>query len=79
LLGAAAAIDVAVESLTPPSPDVALAMSSCREALELMSTTRAYAQGGTIANSLDAAKRKVELALKTLAAAPAREETGRLD
>jgi hypothetical protein len=68
LLGAAAAIDVAVECLTPPNTDTPLAMSSCREALELTSKTRTYAQGGNIANSLDAAKRHVADALKILAA-----------
>jgi hypothetical protein len=63
---AAAAVDVAIEALMPPQPDVALAASSCHEALELARRTRAYAQGGNIANALDPARRKLEDALKRL-------------
>jgi hypothetical protein len=68
LLGAAAAVDLAVEALTPPDADTAMAVSSCREALELTNATRAYAQGGNIAKLLDPAKKKVADALKILGA-----------
>lgn len=66
LLAAAAAVDLAVELLTPPDTDAATAANSCREALDLASQTREYAQGGNIANLLEPAKRKVEQALKLL-------------
>ena len=66
LMGAAAAVDVAVESLLPAEADLELARSSCREALELARTTRSYAQGGNIANLLDPARDKVAAALKLL-------------
>jgi hypothetical protein len=66
LVSAAAAADLAVELLTPPDPDVAMAANSCREALELLGQTRTYAQGGNIAKSLDPAKKKIEAALKIL-------------
>jgi hypothetical protein len=68
LVGAAAAVDVAVELLTPPHTDAAMAAQSCRDALELTRTTRSYAQGGTIAKALDPAKRKLEDTLKVLEA-----------
>jgi hypothetical protein len=67
LIVAAAALDLAVELLTPPNPEVAMATNSCREALELLAETRTYAQGGNIANLLDPAKKKIEAALKLLA------------
>jgi hypothetical protein len=66
LLAAAAAVDLAVELLTPPDADAAMASGSCREALELTRRTRSYAQGGSIANVLDPAKQKLESALKLL-------------
>jgi len=66
LLAAAAAVDLAVELLTPPDFDPAMASGSCREALELTRGTRSYAQGGTIAKALDPAKQKLESALKLL-------------
>jgi hypothetical protein len=66
LLAAAAAVDLAVEMLTPPDTDAATAGQSCREALELVQTTRSYAQGGNIANVLDPAKQKLADALKML-------------
>ena len=66
LLAAAAAVDLAVELLTPPDADVALAANSCLEALHLAGQTRAYAQGGNIANLLEPAKQKVAHALKLL-------------
>jgi len=66
LISAAAAVDLAVELLTPPDPDAAMAANSCREALELVKQTRSYAQGGNIANLLDPARQKIEGALKTL-------------
>jgi hypothetical protein len=66
LLGAAAAIDLAVELLTPPTPDAAFAANSCREALELANSTRAYASGGNIAKLLDGGRDKVAAALKLL-------------
>jgi hypothetical protein len=68
LLGAAAAIDLAVEFLTPPAAEVALAAGSCREALALVSNTRSYAPGGNIANLLDPARKKLDDALRLLAA-----------
>jgi hypothetical protein len=43
-----------------------LAASSCREAIKLANSTRPYAQGGTIATLLDAAKEKLGAALKIL-------------
>jgi len=66
LLAAAAAVDLAVEMLTPPDTDAAMAAQSCREALQLAQTTRSYAQGGNIANVLDPAKQKLTDALKML-------------
>lgn len=66
LLAAAAAVDLAVEMLTPPDTDAATAAQSCREALTLTQTTRSYAQGGNIANVLDPAKQKLSDALKML-------------
>jgi hypothetical protein len=57
---------LAVEMLTPPDTDIAMAVRSCREALDLARGTRAYAPGGNIAKSLDPAKQKVEDALKVL-------------
>lgn len=66
LLAAAAAVDLAVELLTPPDIDAAMASASCREALELTRGTRSYAQGGTIAKALEPAKQKLESALKLL-------------
>jgi hypothetical protein len=66
LLAAAAAVDLAVELLTPPDIDTAMASGSCREALELTRSTRSYAQGGTIAKALDPAKQKLEDALELL-------------
>lgn len=69
LMAAAAAVDVAIESLLPPAGDVELARSSCREALELARKTRSYAQGGNIANLLDPARQKLAEALELLPAA----------
>jgi hypothetical protein len=66
LLGVAAAVDLAVESLIPPAPDRALASSSCREALSLLEKTRTYAQGGNIAKLLDPARAKIEAMLSAL-------------
>jgi hypothetical protein len=64
LMAAAAALDVAVESLMPGAPDLDLARASCQEALALAHRTRAYAQGGNIANVLDPARHKLAEALK---------------
>jgi len=66
LLAASAAVDLAIELLTPPDTDAAMASGSCREALELTRSTRSYAQGGTIAKALDPAKQKLEDALELL-------------
>ena len=66
LIVAAAAVDLAVELLTPPDPDAAMAANSCREALELLGKTSSYAQGGNIANLLDPARKKLEDPLKLL-------------
>lgn len=66
LLGAAAAVDLAVELLTPPTADVSFAASSCREALELAKTTRAYAAGGNIAKLIDAGRDKLAAVLELL-------------
>ncbi len=67
--GAAAAIDVAVEFLTPPHVDRALAAQSCHEALALARLTRAYAtreSGGSNASLLEHATKNMEGALKAL-------------
>ncbi|HZF27573.1 MAG TPA: hypothetical protein VE907_00505 [Gammaproteobacteria bacterium] len=45
LLAAAAAIELAIEYLTPPHTERALAAQSCREAVALMKITRAHGQG----------------------------------
>jgi hypothetical protein len=66
LLMAAAAVDLAIEHLTPPTPDAASAVSSCREARALLGKTRAYAPGGNIAVVLDAGRQKLDEALKLL-------------
>lgn len=69
LFGAAAAIDVAVEFLLPPNVDWKLAAQNCHEALKLVKMTRAYAQrdsGGSAAQVLDEAMKKIEGALKVL-------------
>ena len=66
LLMAAAAVDLAIEHLTPPAADPAAAAGSCREAHALLNTTRAYAPGGNIAVVLDAARRKLDEALDVL-------------
>jgi len=67
LLMAAAAVDLAIEFLSPPAPDLALAAGSCKEAQELVGKTRAYAPGGSIAIVVDPGKRKLEEALALLA------------
>jgi len=67
LFGAAAAVDLAVESLMPPNVDRELAAQSCEEALKLAKVTRAYEQresGGSIAQALAQAMKKIEDALK---------------
>ncbi len=67
--GAAAALDLAVESLMPPHPDSALAAQSCHEALELLKITRAYAQresGGPMSKVLDETTKRIEGAVKLL-------------
>jgi hypothetical protein len=66
LLMAAAAVDLAIEHLTPPSPDPTSAASSCREAHTLLANTRAYAPGGNIAMALDAGRQKLDEALDLL-------------
>jgi len=66
LLMAAAAVDLAIEHLTPPAADLVSAAASCREAGDLVGTTRAYAPGGTIALVLDAGRRNLDEALKLL-------------
>jgi hypothetical protein len=66
LLSAAAAVDVAVECLVPPQVELALATSSCRDAIAQARATRSYAQGGSIANLLDPARRKLDEALALL-------------
>jgi hypothetical protein len=66
LMAAAAAVDVAVESLMPGAPDLGLARASCQEAFELARNTRAYAQGGSIANALEPARQNLAKALKLL-------------
>lgn len=63
---AAAAIDLAIELLSPPAPELALAAGSCKEAAELLAQTRAYAPGGSIAIVVDPGKRKLEEALALL-------------
>jgi hypothetical protein len=68
LMAAAAAIDVAIESLMPGAADLDLARATCREALEHARNTRAYAQGGSIANVLEPARRKLTEALQALSA-----------
>ena len=68
-LGAAAALDLAVECLMPPHPDSALAAESCHEALELLKVTRAYAQresGGPMAKVLDETTKRIDGAVKLL-------------
>jgi hypothetical protein len=68
--GAGAAVDLAVESLLPPHLDTVLAAQSCREALELVTTTRAYAtraSGGSMATLLEDTNKRIEYALKLLA------------
>jgi hypothetical protein len=67
--GAAAAVDVAVECLIPPSVDRELAAQNCDEALKVAKMTRAYAQreaGGSNAQLLDNALKNMELALKLI-------------
>jgi hypothetical protein len=66
LVVAAASVDLAVEMLMPPDSDSALAASSCRDALGEVSATRDYAAGGTIANALEPARKKLEDALALL-------------
>lgn len=66
LMMAAAAVDLAIECLSPPSTDLALAAGSCREAFMLVGKTRAYAPGGSIALVVDPGKRKLEEALALL-------------
>jgi hypothetical protein len=68
LLMAAAAVDLAIEHLTPPTTDAASAASSCREAHALLANTRAYAPGGNIAVALDAGRQKLDEALLLLQA-----------
>ncbi len=68
LLMAAAAVDLAIEHLTPPAADPASAAVSCREAHALLAKTRAYASGGNIAMALDAGRQKLEEALVLLRA-----------
>jgi hypothetical protein len=46
-MAAAAALELAIESLTPPSTESALAAQSCREALALLKVSRAHGQGGS--------------------------------
>jgi hypothetical protein len=67
LMMAAAAVDLAIEFLSPPAPDLALAAGSCKEAQGLVDQTRAYAPGGSIAIVVDPGKRKLEEALALLA------------
>ena len=67
--GAAAALDVAVEYLFPESGDHVLAAQSCREALELVKGTRAYATraaGGDMAKLVEQATHRIEVVLKVL-------------
>jgi hypothetical protein len=66
LLMAAAAVDLAIEHLTPPTPDAASAADSCREAQHLLDNTRAYASGGNIAQTLDVGRHKLDEALRLL-------------
>jgi hypothetical protein len=66
LLMAAAAVDLGIEHLTPPAPDAASAVASCREALALLGKTRAYASGGNIARTLDVGRQKLDEALALL-------------
>jgi hypothetical protein len=66
LLMAAAAVDLAIEHLTPPTPDTAAAAGSCQEAHALLGKTRAYAPGGSIAVVLDGGRQKLDDALKLL-------------
>jgi hypothetical protein len=68
--GAAAAIELAIEYLTPPHTDAAPAAQSTREALELLKLTRAQKQGSS-SNAgmlLEQALRKIEAGLKLLPA-----------
>ena len=69
ILFGAAAIDVALEFLLPPNVDRELAAQNCHEAVKLVKLTRAYAQrdsGGSAAQVLDDAMKKIEDALKVL-------------
>jgi hypothetical protein len=66
LMMAAAAVDLAIECLSPPAPDFTLAAGSCQEAYDLVAKTRDYAQGGSIAMVMDPGKRKIEEALSLL-------------
>ncbi len=66
LVMAAAAVDLAIECLSPPALDLALAAGSCREAYDLVASTRAYAPGGSIAVAMEPGKRKLEEALSLL-------------
>jgi len=69
LFGAASAIDLAVEFVTPPNTDRTAAAQNCREALKLVKVTRAYAQresGGDMAKVLDRATKSIEGAVKFL-------------
>lgn len=70
LLMAAASVDLAIEHLTPPAPDIASAVASCREAFALIGETRAYAPGGNIARALDAGRQKLDDALRLLRERP---------
>jgi hypothetical protein len=49
-LAAAAAVDLAIEALTPPNAESALAAQSCSEALTLLKITRAH-RGGSSSNA----------------------------
>jgi hypothetical protein len=66
LMMAAAAVDLAIECLSPPSIDLPLAAGSCQEAYALVAKTRAYAPGGSIAMVVDPGKQKIEEALSLL-------------
>ena len=66
LLMAAAAVDLAIEHLSPPAPDTDSAAGSCREARDLLGTTRAYASGGNIARVLDQGRQKLDEAIDLL-------------
>jgi len=49
-VAAAAALELAIEALTPPNAERALAAQSCREALALLKITRAH-RGGASSNA----------------------------